>query len=74
MAIRMVDHKSDDFESFPALLGQADTKTAPRVRKKKKSVLQQDFDDVDGEMSMELDDSGLGECKPSYRWLMFFRR
>ncbi|ETW86246.1 hypothetical protein HETIRDRAFT_443810 [Heterobasidion irregulare TC 32-1] len=59
MAIRMVDHKSDDFESFPALLGQADTKTPPRVRKKKKSVLQQDFDDVDGEMSMELDDSGL---------------
>ncbi|THH20901.1 hypothetical protein EW146_g546 [Bondarzewia mesenterica] len=60
MAIRMVDHKSDDFEPFEEVVGQADTKTPPRARKgKKKSLIVEEFEeDVYGEMSMELDDSG----------------
>lgn len=66
LAVNYVDHKSDEFEPFSEVMGQADGRTP--ARKKRKSVIQtkttriQEEDDDDGEMSMELDDSRPFRC------------
>ncbi|KAI0345117.1 hypothetical protein BDW22DRAFT_1353994 [Trametopsis cervina] len=62
IAVGYVDRDSDEFEPFEKVIGQADLRTPPKPhmpsRKKKgpKTPLI-DFDDEDGEMSMELDES-----------------
>lgn len=62
IAVRHVERKSDGFEPFEEIMQQADKRTPPKPKgRKKKStipVLDQDLDE-DGEMSMELDDSEL---------------
>lgn len=57
--VTYVDHKSDDFESFGELMQQADGKTPAPKKKRKKSLAAVEQDDGDGEMSMELDDTGV---------------
>ncbi|KAH9843121.1 Mif2/CENP-C like-domain-containing protein [Rhodofomes roseus] len=67
MAVAYVDHRSDEFEPFDKVMSQADQRTPPRVqntRKKRqtpkpktpRTPAVQEVD-VDGEMSMELEDS-----------------
>ncbi|RDB22191.1 Centromere protein 3 [Hypsizygus marmoreus] len=61
IAVRHVERKSDGFEPFEEIMQQADKRTPPKPKgRKKKSmpVLEDEFDE-DGEMSMELDDSPL---------------
>lgn len=61
IAVQHVERKSDGFEPFAELLQQADGRTPPRPRIRKKSVPnaerhQEDYYDDDyGEMSMQLD-------------------
>ena len=52
----MVDRNSDDFEPFDKILSQADTRTPPRVKgKKRKSVVPSPvYEDEDGEVSMDM--------------------
>ncbi|PCH37933.1 hypothetical protein WOLCODRAFT_161168 [Wolfiporia cocos MD-104 SS10] len=70
IAVRYVDHKSDDFEPFDKVIGQADARTPPRVPAARKRrtpkpktpvrPAQQDDDEDDdefGEMDMSLDDN-----------------
>ncbi|KZT09565.1 uncharacterized protein LAESUDRAFT_722528 [Laetiporus sulphureus 93-53] len=64
IAVAYVDHKSDEFEPFDKVIGQADQRTPPRVqnvRKKRtpkpKTPVMQEEEDEDGEMSMELEES-----------------
>ena len=55
MAVDVVDRNSDDFEPFDKLLSQADTRTPPRVKGKRKSIIPSPvYEDEDGEMSMDL--------------------
>ncbi|GLB34534.1 putative centromeric dna binding protein [Lyophyllum shimeji] len=61
IAVRHVERKSDGFEPFEELIQQADKRTPPKpkARKKKQSMIpavEEEFDEY-GEMSMELDDS-----------------
>lgn len=70
IAVNYVDHRSDEFEPFEQVMSQADTKTPPRARnqqkgKKKGKAVQPIVEDEDenGEMSMDLDDSGYGESR-----------
>ncbi|KAA1469273.1 hypothetical protein DENSPDRAFT_834848 [Dentipellis sp. KUC8613] len=61
MAVRYVDHKSDEFEPFDQVMSQADTRTPPRAhrngaRNGRKSRVETIVEDEDGEMSMEIDD------------------
>ncbi|KAF8163706.1 Mif2/CENP-C like-domain-containing protein [Crassisporium funariophilum] len=60
IAVQHVERKSDGFEPFDVLMEQADGRTPPRPKGRKKSlaaVTRQDdyYDDEDGEMSMQLD-------------------
>ncbi|KAI0093782.1 Mif2/CENP-C like-domain-containing protein [Irpex rosettiformis] len=65
IAVGYVDRDSDEFEPFEKVIGQADLRTPPkphmpaRKRKSHKTpvVEEEEFDDEDGEMSMEIDDS-----------------
>ncbi|OBZ65784.1 Centromere protein 3 [Grifola frondosa] len=65
IAVAYVDHKSDEFEPFDKVIGQADQRTPPKVQgvRKKRApktpiVEEPDYDDDEnGEMSMELEDS-----------------
>ena len=52
----VVDRNSDDFEPFEKILSQADTRTPPRVKgsKRKSAVLSPEYEDEDGEKSMDL--------------------
>ena len=56
MAVGVVDRNSDDFEPFDKILSQADTRTPPRVKgKKRKSIVPSPvYEDEDGEMSMDM--------------------
>jgi len=55
MAVDVVDRNSDDFEPFDKILSQADTRTPPRVKGKRKNVVPSPvYEDEDGEMSMDL--------------------
>ena len=55
MAVDVVDRNSDDFEPFDKLLSQADTRTPPRVKGKRKSLVPSPvYEDEDGEMSMDI--------------------
>lgn len=55
MAVDVVDRNSDDFEPFDKILSQADTRTPPRVKGKRKNILPSPvYEDEDGEMSMDL--------------------
>lgn len=67
IAVGYIEHDSDDFEPFDAVMRQADMKTPPkpkvqgkRKRLAKTPVVQEE--DEDGEMSMELDDSEFSPC------------
>jgi centromere protein C len=57
MAVNVVDRNSDDFEPFEKIISQADSRTPPRVqgRRKKQAELSPIGDDMNGEMSMDLD-------------------
>lgn len=59
MNVEVVDRNSDDFEPFDKVISQADARTPPRVRRKKKQTQLSPIDDGDtnGEISMDLDDS-----------------
>ncbi|KXN91457.1 Centromere protein 3 [Leucoagaricus sp. SymC.cos] len=60
IAVGHVDRMSDGFEPFEEVMQQADKRTPPRPKRKKKSVpavQQPAFDEEDGEMSMDIDDS-----------------
>ncbi|KAF9473012.1 hypothetical protein BDN70DRAFT_867845 [Pholiota conissans] len=60
IAVQHVERKSDGFEPFEEVLQQADGRTPPRPKGRKKSLgrmdrYEDDYDDEDGEMSMQLD-------------------
>ena len=59
ITVQHVDRKSDGFEPFEEVIQQADKRTPPKAkgRKRKKPLPVFDVDDENGEMSMELDDS-----------------
>ncbi|OCH93832.1 hypothetical protein OBBRIDRAFT_817567 [Obba rivulosa] len=69
IVVEYVDHKSDEFEPFEQVIGQADQRTPPRVQgtRRKRIVKtpvaavdnydQQDDYDENGEMDMELEES-----------------
>jgi centromere protein C len=60
--IPRIERRSDGFEPFEELLREADKRTPPKVkgiRKSKPAQQQPVFDDADGEMSMDIDDSTL---------------
>ncbi len=65
IAVGYVDRDSDEFEPFEKVIGQADLRTPPKphmpARKKtqKTPVVQseEEYEDEDGEMSMDIDDS-----------------
>lgn len=63
IAVQHVEPKSDGFEPFEELMQQADQRTPPKPksRKKKQSSVHEDeyMDEENGEISMELDDSEL---------------
>jgi centromere protein C len=58
IAVQHVERKSDGFEPFEEVMQQADKRTPPKPkgRKRKSSIPPQEELDEDGEMSMELDD------------------
>ncbi|KAG5652126.1 hypothetical protein H0H81_006202 [Sphagnurus paluster] len=59
IAVQHVERKSDGFEPFEELIQQADKRTPPKPKGRKKKaapVIEEDNDEL-GEMSMELDDS-----------------
>ncbi|KAH7889476.1 Mif2/CENP-C like-domain-containing protein [Phlebopus sp. FC_14] len=64
IAVRYVDRNSDEFEPFDELMKQADSRTPPRIksRKKRMSVATPVPEEVDedGEMSMDLAESNQG--------------
>jgi centromere protein C len=58
--VQQVERKSDGFEPFEELLQQADGRTPPRPKGRRKSLAMmgrhdEDYDEEDGEMSMQLD-------------------
>ena len=60
MAVAYVDRNSDEFEPFEQVIKQADNRTPPRIKSKKKRVsvaLPVEEVDEDGEMSMDLAES-----------------
>jgi len=60
IAVAHVRRTSDGFEPFDQLIQQADKRTPPKPKKRKKSVptiQQPELDDEDGEMSMDIVDS-----------------
>ncbi|KAF9447428.1 hypothetical protein P691DRAFT_802498 [Macrolepiota fuliginosa MF-IS2] len=60
IAVAHVERMSDGFEPFEEVLQQADKRTPPKPKGRKKSApvaRLPDFDDEDGEMSMDIDDS-----------------
>jgi centromere protein C len=68
--VQQVERKSDGFEPFEEILQQADERTPPRPKGRKKSLAMMgrhdqddDYDDEDGEMSMQLD-SMYHMCSP----------
>lgn len=78
MAVAYVDRNSDEFEPFEQVIKQADNRSPPRIKSKKKrvSVAPPVAEvDEDGEMSMDLAESErwhtslgvLGSCLVSYR-------
>ncbi|KAG1890829.1 Mif2/CENP-C like-domain-containing protein [Suillus subluteus] len=65
IAVRYVGRDSDEFEPFDEVIKQADDRTPPRVKSRKKKaavtpVPKVDEYDEDGEMSMELAESNQG--------------
>ncbi|OAX41543.1 hypothetical protein K503DRAFT_767558 [Rhizopogon vinicolor AM-OR11-026] len=65
IAVQYVGRDSDEFEPFDELMKQADDRTPPRVKSRKKrvsvaAVPEYDEYDEDGEMSMELAESNQG--------------
>lgn len=60
MAVAYVDRNSDEFEPFEQVIKQADNRTPPRIKSKKKRVsIAPPVEEVDedGEMSMDLAES-----------------
>lgn len=61
IAVQHVERLSDGFEPFAEVMGQADRRTPPKPKRRKKSmgvpIRPEDEFDENGEMSMELDDS-----------------
>jgi centromere protein C len=60
MAVAYVDRNSDEFEPFEQVIKQADNRTPPRIKSKKKRIsiaLPVEEVDEDGEMSMDLAES-----------------
>ncbi|KIM48672.1 hypothetical protein M413DRAFT_437856 [Hebeloma cylindrosporum] len=60
ITVQHVERKSDGFEPFEELLQQADGRTPPRPKGRKKSLAMmgrhdEDYDEEDGEMSMQID-------------------
>ncbi|KAF9532781.1 Mif2/CENP-C like-domain-containing protein [Crepidotus variabilis] len=58
IAVGHVERKSDGFEPFEEVMQRADGLTPPRKRVKRKSVAaaeEDDYDDYDGEQSMQID-------------------
>ncbi|KAL4067832.1 Mif2/CENP-C like-domain-containing protein [Scleroderma yunnanense] len=64
IAVQYVDRNSDEFEPFAEVMKQADNRTPPRIKSKKRrsSFVNPVRDDVDedGEMSMDLAESNQG--------------
>ncbi|KAI9571275.1 Mif2/CENP-C like-domain-containing protein [Boletus coccyginus] len=63
MAVAYVDRNSDEFEPFEQVIKQADNRTPPRIKSKKKRVsIAPPVEEVDedGEMSMDLAESNQG--------------
>ncbi|KDR73744.1 hypothetical protein GALMADRAFT_251561 [Galerina marginata CBS 339.88] len=64
IAVQHVERKSDGFEPFEEILQQADGRTPPRPKGRKRSSAfmgrrDDDYDDEDGEQTMELDSPNL---------------
>ena len=63
IAVGYVERGSDEFEPFDKVIGQADLRTPPKPhmpskkKKTQKTPIVEEFDDEDGEMSMELEES-----------------
>lgn len=58
IAVQHVERKSDGFELFDELIQAADGLTPPQRKARKKSFVadqQDDYDDEDGEQSMQID-------------------
>jgi centromere protein C len=58
--VQHVERKSDGFEPFEEIMQQADKRTPPKPKGRKRissAPAYEDEPDEDGEMSMELDDS-----------------
>jgi len=56
IAVQHVERKSDGFEPFEELMHRADGLTPPQRRARKKSLaLQSDYDEEDGEQSMQIE-------------------
>lgn len=64
IAVQYVDRNSDEFEPFAEVMKQADNRTPPRIKSKKKRIVvvspPLDQFDEDGEMSMDLAESNQG--------------
>ncbi|KAF8559843.1 hypothetical protein OG21DRAFT_1503063 [Imleria badia] len=63
MAVAYVDRNSDEFEPFEQVIKQADNRTPPRIKSRKKRMsIAPPVEEVDedGEMSMDLADSNQG--------------
>lgn len=64
IAVQYVDRNSDEFEPFDEVMKQADNRTPPRIKSKKKRIVVVspvlDEVDEDGEMSMDLAESNQG--------------
>ncbi|KAF9462682.1 Mif2/CENP-C like-domain-containing protein [Collybia nuda] len=60
IAVRHVERKSDGFEPFEEIMSQADKRTPPKPKGRKKKLIVPIYEEdlgENGEMSMELDDS-----------------
>lgn len=67
IAVQYVDRNSDEFEPFAEVIKQADNRTPPRLKAKKKRAsfatpVRQEIDE-DGEMSMDLAESRCPTCQ-----------
>ncbi|KAG6336925.1 hypothetical protein ID866_2163 [Astraeus odoratus] len=65
IAVQYVDRNSDEFEPFAEVMKQADNRTPPRIKSKKRRIsvatpVRDQEVDEDGEMSMELAESNQG--------------
>lgn len=68
IAVQRVERKSDGFEPFEELMQQADKRTPPqrKDKRRKQSLPAMDEEDEDGEMSMEVESVFIAFCSRGY--------